>query len=529
MSSRSGSDVGDKGGTDSGGSSSKGPSRATTPSLNGSVSRQASVAQSQMPSTSGEDVSSDGNFTDPAADPRKMRRIIAEDPTWNMAGVAPLVQLCLQVLVDNYEAQHGPGGAYEKNPVLNQVGPEFGNKLVNKLSTTVPLATVAGLDNEGYWRRRAESIPSWTPCIVKEHGNSWKQLFFEKHMQELLQAAQPEQEAEIMDSPGGLLDQAALASAFVTGLDIKQLLPPANQEPEEPVMIPPPLDEDGGDDTVDDADDASPNADDDDDTNNDHIDIVPVLKTLKNLRHLKLCYVVKNCGMNFKWSMFGMTSGDCSTLFRGIRDYTSLSSLQIHRSLIGDHKTRMLCKYLLGNKTILRLDLAHNAIGCSGARALAKLMNNSVLEEVDFHDNKIGDVGAKALGRALRGSTRIKSVNVRLNRFGDAGGKHFFKGIAGNDSIEELNVGSNSMGAPVIEWLCGYVDHNTALMHLDITCNALGEQAGRRLLEALDGNVALRSLDIRLTKFDKDTEYQISVILKENMQKHTQLVQSSLS
>lgn len=384
----------------------------------------------------------------------------------------------------------------------------------------------ASLDNEGYWRRKSESITSWTPCIVKEHGNSWKQLYFEKHLQEVLQAAKPEEEAEIMDGPNGLLEQAILASPFVSGLDIKQLLPPANKEPEEPIMIPPPLDEDGGDDGGEDEGDEGHNADDDDDDNNDHVDIVPVLKALKNLRHLKLCYVVQNCGMNFKWSMFGMTAGDCSTLFRGIRDYTSLSSLQIHRSLIGDHKTRMLCKYLLGNNTMLRLDLAHNAIGCSGARALAKLMNNSVLEEVDFHDNKIGDVGAKALGRALRSNTRIKSMNIRLNRFGDAGGKNFFKGVTGNDCLAELNIGSNSIGAAVVEALCGYLDHNAALTHLDITCNELGEEAGRRLLEALEGNVSLRSLDMRLTKFDKDTEYQISVILKENMKRHTQRVHS---
>lgn len=65
-----------------------------------------------------------------------------QDPTWNVAGVAPLVQLCLQVLVDNYDAQHGPGGEYEKYPVIDQIGPDFGLKLVNKLSTTIPLATV---------------------------------------------------------------------------------------------------------------------------------------------------------------------------------------------------------------------------------------------------------------------------------------------------------------------------------------------------------------------------------------------------
>jgi len=35
---------------------------------------------------------------DPAADPRRMRRIIAEDPSWNVATVPHLVQLCFKPL-----------------------------------------------------------------------------------------------------------------------------------------------------------------------------------------------------------------------------------------------------------------------------------------------------------------------------------------------------------------------------------------------------------------------------------------------
>ena len=62
-----------------------------------------------------------------------------------------------------------------------------------------------------------------------------------------------------------------------------------------------------------------------------------------------------------------------------------------------------------------------------------------------------------------------------------------------------------------------YLDHNPSLSHLDISCNELGEEAGRLILEGLDGNTVLKTMDMRMTKFDKETEYQINVLLTGNI------------
>ena len=123
----------------------------------------------------------------------------------------------------------------------------------------------------------------------------------------------------------------------------------------------------------------------------DHIDLTPIIRKLKNMTTFDVTYGVKECGMNFKWSMFGMTTGDCGRLARGLRDYSTLDTLVVNRSQMGDSKCRTLCYFLMNNKTLKKMDLSHNAIGDSGARAIAKLLNgNSVLEQVDLRDNKVG-------------------------------------------------------------------------------------------------------------------------------------------
>lgn len=65
-------------------------------------------------------------------------------------------------------------------------------------------------------------------------------------------------------------------------------------------------------------------------------------------------------------------------------------------------------------------------------------------------------------------------------------------------------------------------ERNPAMQHLDISCNQLGEEAGRLILEGLDGNVALTSMDMRLTQFDKETEYQINVLMTGNLKSSQQ-------
>ena len=63
------------------------------------------------------------------------------------------------------------------------------------------------------------------------------------------------------------------------------------------------------------------------------------------------------------------------------------------------------------------IDLSHNKISDSGARAIGKLINGRCrLTELDISDNKIRSQGAAAVGHALGKNTTLTSVNLRLNR-----------------------------------------------------------------------------------------------------------------
>ncbi|KAJ1544787.1 T-complex-associated testis-expressed protein 1, partial [Nowakowskiella sp. JEL0078] len=104
------------------------------------------------------------------------RRIIAEDPEWNLAPVEKLSELCVRVIVANFE----------KNPILRGIPPKYRDRVLNSISVELPLS-IAGplIPDDSYWKRRAKSC--FKNCDPEKHGGSWKRLFFELHIQKVLE------------------------------------------------------------------------------------------------------------------------------------------------------------------------------------------------------------------------------------------------------------------------------------------------------------------------------------------------------
>lgn len=110
----------------------------------------------------------------PAADPRQMRRIIAEDPDWSLATVPLLTELCVKHIVGNFE----------DNPILDDLLPKHKSKVLDALSTEIAMKVTANLvSDEGYWKRCCKT--RWEVCDINGHGNSWKRMYFERNLEGL--------------------------------------------------------------------------------------------------------------------------------------------------------------------------------------------------------------------------------------------------------------------------------------------------------------------------------------------------------
>ncbi|KAJ3089631.1 T-complex-associated testis-expressed protein 1 [Quaeritorhiza haematococci] len=146
------------------------------------------------------------------------RRIIAEDPEWNLAPVEKLSELCIRAIVANFQT----------SPILKGLPRRYRDKILGSIATNLPLSITAPLvpddtvvvsptssfvssEKKGgllyesnYWKRCA--LQRFHNCDPARHGGSWKRLFFELHTRQLIEGFVPRTDhaaeaLKILDEP----------------------------------------------------------------------------------------------------------------------------------------------------------------------------------------------------------------------------------------------------------------------------------------------------------------------------------------
>jgi len=419
-----------------------------------------------------------------STDPRQMRRIIAEDPDWNLATVPHLIEICLKYIVENFAAK----------PILHDLLPRHKKYVLSNLSVNIPLSITANLIvDEGYWQKCCKV--RWEVCDISSFGNSWKRMFFERNLQEQIENFVPE-----TTDINTILDTLKLSEHYVRCLKIGQLLPP--------IKLPQVLTEDDLSDSESDVDD-SPLI--------DHFDFNVATPLLPQLEELHLTYGVRNCGMNFEWNLFEFTNKDCTLLAKAVKSCRTLKAFHLLNSKVDDNKARTLISHMLDHPSLELLDFSYNKLSNSSARAIGKLLSgHSKLVTLELEDNHISAQGAGAIAHALKKNTTLKKLSLRLNQLGDEGCQHMCQALLVNTTLELLHVGSNNFtetSAPIIGQVLIY---NKSLVSFNLSCNPLTERGGKTLQEGMEDNGTITHMDLRLTDIGQECEYNISQLLKKN-------------
>jgi len=355
-------------------------------------------------------------------------------------------------------------------PNYKDLPPKFRHGISNLLrpDQTLPIdLAVSCVDDEEYWKRCAQH--KYENCQLAQHGNSWKQLYCEKYIKEVVEEYDP-----AVSDLGELKKLLSALQSRIRGLSLSQL--PS------------------------------------------HLDMAILFEHLQNLNSLALTYDMRNVGMNYERSLFGMKMADCVTLSRSLPLLQSLTSLNLSRNTIDDEKVRMVAQGLADNFTVTTIDLSHNRIADRGVRALARILaDKCVIDTLDLSDNQIHTGGGKALGKALRKNDTLQVLNLRLNRLGDEGGRLLFEGMLSNSTLQTLNVSSNALEVECARAIAavGRSNEELVLCDLDLSSNPLTEEGGR-LLRDLDANRTLTRMDLRETGIGVDNEAVLIEIVKRN-------------
>ncbi|KAF8565567.1 hypothetical protein P879_07421, partial [Paragonimus westermani] len=434
----------------------------------------------------------------PIEDTRIMRRIIAEDPTYNLATVAPLTDLCLKHCSENF--------AYNCS-VMRYLDDRQKRILLDSLAPDMPLKVTAHVIGEDpYWTRCCHQ--RWPIIDLSRHGGSWKQAFFERMLEETIETFVPGH------TYAPRLDECVtFAAPYVHRLDIRQLLPPLKQHSKDKIS------DEGSDEGSDSEFSSEPQL-------VDHLDLGPVLTKLEQLEELAISYTVKDCGMNFEWSIFQFTGHDCLNLCKAIQQHPRLRILHLTRSRVDSERCRVIVNHILHHPTLECLDLSHNFIGDRGAKALAKLISEqNRLRTLILTDNRLQATSGLSLAHALvKSSCQLERLNLRLNRLMDDGGVAIAKSMLRNTTIKELNLAANDLNETTASYFAHVLGHNKSLTHLDLSNNQLGPNVSKKLMDGMMRNDTLLYFDLRFTGSSQDAEYGICQQIERNQERMRQLL-----
>ncbi|KAG2493034.1 hypothetical protein HYH03_008697 [Edaphochlamys debaryana] len=375
--------------------------------------------------------------------------------------ITPLKDLCVKVVAANFEGC----------PTFGPLPDKYVKRIIDILPLDLPLELVGTLiADEDYWKRRAQA--RWKNCEVAAHGYSWKQLFFERNLQEFLEQYDP-----AITDLSSLKRLLTYSRRFVQTVHIRQL--PS------------------------------------------HLDLQILFDCMVNTpSSLALSYNLKEVGMDYDRSLFGMKLSDCRCLAKALEHTETLTYLDLSNNSLDDDKVRMLASGLVENLSITHLNLSHNKIADRGVRALAKLLDgHSVISLLELHDNQIHTEGAKSLARAFKNNQCLLSVNLRLNRMGDEGCKAVVESVRGSTTLERLNISANAAGQGTAAAVVALLRLNNVVTELDLSCNQYGEESCSAVRRALEQNTSVRLLDLRMTGINPDDEIAIAENLRARQER----------
>lgn len=128
--------------------------------------------------------------------------------------------------------------------------------------------------------------------------------------------------------------------------------------------------------------------------------------------------------------------------------FRKIISIKLKQCDIGDAGAEIVAEQLIRNRTVERLVLGNNMIGCAGAGAIAGSLvsRNNTLADLDLDSNEIGRVGTKALADMLAVNIGLVRLRLSHNKIGKADAKVLIKGFMQNhlrSRLKEIHLGGN--------------------------------------------------------------------------------------
>lgn len=326
----------------------------------------------------------------------------SSDPTSNTA-------MALQSL--SAAAQHSVSEHFDALPFRpeDKLKEDAALALFNELPTTLASKVSSFIGSELFYKRACSQMAR-LGCRVEEHGLSYKRMFFELSIQDLLSTT--------------VLTPSIAENIFT--LQLTSCLPDF------------PIDE--------------------------------ICSQLQNLNSIDIKYeYVSGGSYTSRLERMPKALKVSTNLIRLTLQESFLNDIDIATMFDNDDETP--CPSIL-NLNLRHNKITSVGLDVIVKHFIAPL--TSVLTSLDLMGNCIDSEGGSIIGKGLETNESVLEVNLRLNNLGDEGGSYLFGSLHDNKTLRHLNLSGNSLGSHSAKALVTMFESNesTALETVVITCNS---------------------------------------------------------
>jgi hypothetical protein len=341
------------------------------------------------------------------------------------------------------------------------------------------------IDYEPFWERACRNKYKSDDCSIS--GNSWKQLYVETYVKELISNFKADSEDQ--DALDKLKRVCDMIKYSVFNLDIP--------------------------------------------TFSYKFDISFIPQYFVNLTNLSLKYspilkeirtkdvFTKNLEpIGDEYSQFGMRIPDLKKFCILITDLSYFLTLSLQGNLVDDEMVKWLVPGLITNQTLRHLDLSNNRITGKGMiKICSYLVRTKALLSINLCNNLIGGDSSYALGLVLKENTKLRVMLLGMNRFDDESGGRILKMLCFNNFLDELDLSANELGEESLKFLHIALKGNNTIKKIDLRHNEM--IISDDIIRVAEAHPLLTELNMHNTGSDPEKIKKLdSILIKKSVKLH---------
>jgi hypothetical protein len=369
---------------------------------------------------------------------------------------------------------------------LMELEPKYRNKIYDLISVDYDIEDLYPyIDYEPFWERACRNKYKSDDCSIS--GNSWKQLYVETFVKELISNFKADTEdQEALDNLKRVCDMIKYS---VFNLDIP--------------------------------------------TFSYKFDISFIPQYFVNLTNLSLKYspilkevrtrdvFTKNLEpIGDEYSQFGMRIPDLKKFCILITDLSYFLTLSLQGNLVDDEMIKWLVPGLITNQTLRHLDLSNNRITGKGMiKICSYLVRTKALLSINLNNNLIGGDSSYAIGLVLKENTKLRVLLLGMNRFDDESGGRILKMLCFNNYLDEIDLSANQLGEESLKFLQIALKGNNTIKKIDLRHNEI--TINDEIIKVAEAHPLLTELNFHHTSSEEQKVKELdSILVKKSVKLH---------